>query len=207
MINLRFKIITYEYTTEQIKKNIKYYTNSYECKMKLGDILNGLIGKFYVDTYNHFAYIRSLELKLWGNYFKNLNSNSTFCDEREVSDYYKYKIGDLCNQFHINKGIIEVWIDPPIGGSVGCCRGIHFFFHTNEKDLHHIPHIHVKQGEVEFRVNLLTLTIIDQKTFKNTSKTKLALNLIEKNQEDLINYWNKVVVEGESIKFKMFCPV
>ena len=40
MINLRFKIITYEYTTEQIKKNIKYHTNSYDCKMKLGDILS-----------------------------------------------------------------------------------------------------------------------------------------------------------------------
>ena len=145
MIDLKFKIIIYKYTTKNINKNVTYYTNSYDCERKLCDILNGLISKFYFDIDNHFAYIDSLESKLWNKYFKNLNSNCTFYNERKVEDYYKYKIGDLCNQFRINQQIIEVWIDPLIGGSVGYCRGIHFFFHTNEKDLHHIPHIHVKQ--------------------------------------------------------------
>ena len=54
---------------------------------------------------------------------------------------------------------------------------------------------------------MLTLTIIDKNTFKNYSKTKLVLKLIEENKEDLINYWNRVVVNGESIKFKMFFPI
>lgn len=52
-----------------------------------------------------------------------------------------------------------------IGGDVGRCRGIHFFFHTNEKDLHHVPHIHCKHGSLEFRVNLKDLSIMDTKKF------------------------------------------
>ena len=35
----------------------------------------------------------------------------------------------------------------------------------------------------------------------NPRKNKLVLSTIKDNQQDLLNYWNKVVVNGESIKY------
>ena len=61
-----------------------------------------------------------------------------------------------------------------------------------------------KSGNIEYRVNLNTLEIMDKIIFKNPRKNKLALNTIRDHQQDLLNYWNKVVVNGESIKYKMF---
>lgn len=57
----------------------------------------------------------------------------------------------------------------------------------------------------EFRVNLITLDILD-KAFKNNKYTKIAIDVIKTNRLELLRYWEKVVLKGESVKFKMYVP-
>ena len=122
--------------------------------------------------------------------------------EPEDFDASNCFLSDLENQFNISHHVLEVLVGGGIGGGVGDYHGIHFFFHTNEKDLHHNPHIHCKYSGEEIRIDLNKLMIMD-KCFKNNRINKLALICVKKNQEQLIRYWNDVVIKGEKIKFKM----
>ena len=199
MRKLKFKILVHE----DFNEIISYDENNYNDNQSLNEIIRILVKKYTKNSKNARAIILNFYEMTWGQFF---NMSYELCDERKEYEYYKYKIGALCEQFNLENQIIVLAINPPIGGGVGINRGIHYFFHTNEKDIHHVPHIHVKSGSIEFRVNLNTLEIMDKNIFKNNKKNKLALDMIKKNQQGLINYWNKVVINGESIKFKMFFP-
>lgn len=200
---LTFKITVYHYYKDTINQTDYTYGEIYDDSIKLGEIIDDIcINKIHISTSKNNVIIETNEL-LWDKYFKNLYS---LIDERKTSEYLKYKICDLCNQFDIQNKIINISINPPMGGYVGRNKGIHYFFHTNEKDLHHIPHIHVKSGKITFRVDLKSLKIMDKTIFKNPKKNKLALKMIKLNQKELIDYWNKVVIKGEKIKFKMYLP-
>ena len=74
-----------------------------------------------------------------------------------------------------------------IGGILGEREGIKFIFHTREKDLHNIPHIHCEYSGEEFRVNLYTLEIMDD-SFKSRKKTKLAMDVVTKIKMNLLEY-------------------
>lgn len=204
-LNLKFKIMIYKDEKsfyEVFNINRKYYEN-----VTLNYILKGFYIEYSQDKrsdedlngFEHYSLI----------YEQNLfEINYKFVDiklEPSIYNYMNIPIKFLEEQFTITKNIFEIWLDSGVGGDVGRCRGIHFFFHTNEKDLHHVPHIHCKCGEEEFRVNLNNLKIMD-KEFKNRKRTKIALEIIKKNQKELIKYWNNVVVKGEMIKFKMYFP-
>ena len=88
-----------------------------------------------------------------------------------------------------------------IGGVLGEREGVKFFFHTREKDLPNIPHIHCEYSGEEFRVNLYTLEIMD-KSFKSGKKTKLAIGVVSKNRDEFIRIWNLAVVKGLPFEFK-----
>ena len=206
MRKLRFKVIVYEYIENKINKKIFNYENCYNDDMKLGDIVDDICEKFDKNSEFHRPLIMGINKLLWNRYFEKVNSAFNLIDERRSSDYFKFKIGELCSQFGIDNNEIIISINPPIGGDVGIHRGIHFFFHTNEKDRHHIPHIHVKNGNTTFRIGLEKINILDDKTFKNPKMTKIALKMVELNRKELIDYWNRVVIKGESIKFKMYFP-
>lgn len=207
MRKLKFKITTYEYVGYKILEKTNFYEAGYEDNIRLIDILEQLRIKFDKKSDYCRAIILDFSSILWGKYFKKIDSeNNMLLDERRFEDYYKYKIGDLCSQFDIEEKELEILFNPPIGGDVGRHRGIHYFFHTAEKDIHHRPHIHIKSGDTEFRVTLDSIEILDKNTFKSPKKTKLAIELVKLNQEELLNYWNKVVINGESIKYKMYFP-
>lgn len=199
---LKFKVITYIYKKDKIIENVKDIDIEYHSRETLNDIFSRIMIRIYGDD-NHFVYFEDLSNLLWRNYFPKLYR---FYDERLEEKYYIYSVKKLKDQFDFGKKRYKIMIDPPIGGDVGYNRGIHFFFHMDEKDIHHEPHIHVKHGEIEFRVNLITLMPMDKKTFKNPKMTKKALKAIELNKDNLINYWNKVVINGECVKFKMYIP-
>ena len=125
--------------------------------------------------------------------------------EPSIYNYKNIRLKNLEWQFGISKHIFYLHLDPCFGDCVGKCKGIHFYFHTNEKDLHHVPHIHCKYGKEEFRVNLITLKIMD-KPFRNRKRAKLAISVIEQNQKELIRYWEEKVIKGEKVKFAMYIP-
>lgn len=203
-IKLRFIIKAY--------KNDKYKKNKlnklYDGTLTLDDILKDIYERYSQNK------LSQEELKLLGPqayiYGGNLfEKNYIFKGlelETESYEYHNISISDLETQFNITKKQFEIWLDSCIGDCVAICRGIHLFFHTNERDIHHQPHIHCKYGSEEFRVDLINIRILD-KPFKSKSKTKKAMGIIKINQQELIKYWNNVVVKGEKVKLKLFLPV
>lgn len=140
----------------------------------------------------------NLGIQLWGQYFDN--EISCFLNDDELLQTTLYK---LESQFNISTITLNVVINGGgIGGGVGSDNGLYFYFHTRE-DVHNIPHIHVSYSGETISVNLETLELFTN-PFKNKKKTKDALQIIMKHQGQLINYWNKVVRKGESVKFNMF---
>ena len=111
------------------------------------------------------------------------------------------KIGILEEYFRISKRILSLHYIDGIGGTLGESEGIRYFFHTREKDLHNIPHIHCEYSGEEFRVNLYTLEIMDD-SFKSRKKTKLAMDVVTKNKDEFIRIWNLAVVKGLPFEFK-----
>lgn len=126
--------------------------------------------------------------------------------EMSTYEYEDIPINELEKQFEISKTVFEVRLDMEIGGTVGECNGIRFFFHSHERGSHHEPHIHCEYSGEEISVSLTNFDILSGKGFSNRKRTKLALELIELNQDDLLKYWNDVVVNGESVKFNMYIP-
>lgn len=207
MINLNFRIISCYSdlkTLEQKYVEINLSAN-YNSTKRLKSILKeiyltyGINNNHWNNGWENHCDIFQINELFWSQFFNNdIIYNLKYTQE----DYTKMKIGDLEKQFHISKAMILLYLNyDGKGGSVGNTEGITFFFHTNEKDLHHIPHIHCKYSGIETRINLKTLKVIDKPFKKN--KMKKALEIIQKNQEELINYWNVVVVNGETMKFKI----
>lgn len=111
------------------------------------------------------------------------------------------KIGVLEEYFKISERILSLHYIDGIGGTLGESEGIRYFFHTREKDLHNIPHIHCEYSGEEFRVNLYTLEIMDN-SFKSRKKTKLAIDVVSKNKDEFIRIWNLAVVKGLPFEFR-----
>lgn len=180
--------------------SVKYnYVNNFDEKKTLKQIIDSLSKKVSIGQFNYFV-LENINYLLWGKYF---DESIIFDIEIDEDKILNTPIRDLENQFEISRMPICFHVNPVgMGGNVGNYEGIEFFFHTNEKDIHHQPHIHCKYSEEEFRVDLNDLYIID-KPFKNKSKNKIVLKKIKENQKELLNYWNEVVVNGENIKFRM----
>lgn len=207
MINLKFKIISCYYDSKTLEQKyvIIKLSNDYNNKEKLENILKELYTTYGINNQNwrgswkNHCDIFDINNLFWKQYFtSDIISDLKYTQD----DYRKMKIEDLEKQFHVSNILIPVHLNyDGKGGAVGDAEGIKFFFHTNEKDIHHKPHIHCKYSGIETRVNLLTLEIMD-KPFKK-SKMKIAINKIKRNQVELINYWNKVVINGETLDFEM----
>lgn len=150
------------------------------------------------------SYIFNMKELLWDEYFnKELVNNYLMVDKEYHYTYLDLPIGGLDEQFHICNKIIKLSICcSGLGLAVGKRYGIKFYFHTNEKDRHHRPHIHCCSGSKEFRIDLEKLQLLDD-PFKSKQKTKVALKLVSKNQKELLAYWNKVVINGETLKFEI----
>lgn len=133
-----------------------------------------------------------------GFIFGCLNSISFNYNEDDVMNT---KIGVLEEYFKISERMLSLHYIEGIGGTLGESEGIRYFFHTREKDLHNIPHIHCEYSGEEFRVNLYTLEIMDD-SFKSRKKTKLAMDVVTKNKDEFIRIWNLAVVKGLPFEFK-----
>ena len=204
-ISLKFEIILYPW---EIKKEKHMYLQKiYDANLTLKQVLVEIYHEYGEDEEEKKSVgLSEHQILIYDpNLFDISYSFKDLDFEPDVYEYENYKLKDLEKQFSISKNIFILYIDPGIGGDVGRCRGIHFFFHTNEKDIHHKPHIHCKCGGEEFRIDLLNLKLLDR-PFKNKKRTKLAIDLVRINQSEFIKYWNEVVVNGETVKLKMYIP-
>lgn len=204
-ISLKFEIILYPW--ERKKEKHMYLQKIYDANLTLKQVLVEIYHEYGEDEEEKKSVgLSEHQILIYDpNLFDISYSFKDLDFEPDVYEYENYKLKDLEKQFSISKKNFILYIDPGIGGDVGRCRGIHFFFHTNEKDIHYKPHIHCKCGGEEFRIDLLNLKLLD-KPFKNKKRTKLAIDLVRINQSEFIKYWNEVVVNGETVKLKMYIP-
>ena len=141
-------------------------------------------------------------IKFYSNNFKTTNvAKKVLLYEYNEEDVLKTKIKALNDRFEIGKKTLEILHIEGIGNTSGDIEGIKFFFHPNEHQ-HHRRHIHCEYSGDEIRVDLDTLEVIDGKPFRKT-KMKKALYYIKKNQEELINEWDKSVKYGEPFSYKL----
>ena len=206
MEKIRLKLRFVAFNTGKCDKEEFRINRQFDSNLTLWDIISDIYKDYYVrrglnredEHINAFVYNRNLFERVYG--FSGLIPEPA---SLEITDIPLIK---LENQFGFSKIQHTIWLDSGIGGDVGYCRGIHFFFRTSEKYNHYTPHIHCRYGKEETRINLYTLTFMDEK-FKNPRNNKIAIDAIKQNKRQLINYWNKVVVNGESLKFKMFIKI
>jgi hypothetical protein len=198
MVRLNFKIYhSVDYTEDNYV--IKEISKEFDDNMTLYDAEVDAIESTKVRDDYAITEDNCVEIT-WGNFFSNL-----IHEDMEIT-IPSEKLIDLENQFNISKETIIIYNNfPGKGAEMGRSNGIKFFFHYDEADIHQgTPHIHAKYSGDEIRINLNTLKVMDKPYgFKTPSKTDYALEMIKTNQKELLNYWNKVVINHESIKFKM----
>ncbi len=201
MIRLRFNIESFYWNDDYTQVSIKHrVVKSYPEETTFKKVLLKLYEEFGINNSKKKNYfINDLNKTFWKKHFKKSIYNHI---DYELVDYEKLSIIELENQFEISKLCFNLVINlDGIGACVGEKQGIRFEFHYNEKDIHHNAHIHCTYSGITTRVELKTLRILD-KPFKK-SKMDRAIDLIKKNQDALLDYWEKSVIKGESIKFKM----
>ena len=109
---------------------------------------------------------------------------------------------DLEKQFEISTITLPIGINMEgMGKTGGIVEGVKFYFHHNESDIHHEPHIHCSYSGEEISVEFETLKVTGE-PFKKT-KMDVVFKVITEHKQELRNYWNKAVVNGESIPFKL----
>lgn len=199
-IVLNFKLLPHKYISDYSQTYEEYLvTRSFLSNMRLIDVIHALYNEYsFVKTNEDNFYIEDINELLWGEYFP-----PNICNELHYFsiDYEEIAIGDLDRQFNLSNKIFVVLFDRDgIGELLSDEDGVKIFFHTNEKDIHHKPHIHCSYSGYETRIEIETLKVLD-KPFKKAKMDK-AISFIKENQDRLLEYWNRVVINGEPIKFK-----
>ena len=204
-IKLKFQIDSY-WDSDQGRIFTRYKkTIEFEDSCTFGDVLLYIYKNYSIDE---FSDVDSDDYSIVNTTFDLFSIEYKFKGlelERENINYDNVPLYLLDKQFSISKHRICLMLDPGIGDYVGQYRGLHFFFHKNEKEIHHKPHIHCKYGDEELRIDIVNNIILD-KPFKNNKYNKIALKCVAANRKSFLNYWNRSVVNGESIKFRMYIP-
>jgi len=221
MIDLKFKVLSCyhdeieyneyvaesEETTVFVNYEIKYeesmYEKSYPKETIFKDVLQEIYDQYGINNGNGlYYYIEGIKSLFWGQYFSQDLLEEIDCDPEE---YEQLTLQELEKQFNISKIFFTIQLNPDgIGANMGEKEGISFdFMIRGERDLHPgKPHIHCSYAEAVVRIGLLDFEIID-KPFKSKKKMAIALQVIREHQEELLNYWNKVIMNRESFKFKL----
>ena len=202
MIKLKLKIFSFYYLGNDFEKHFKEYTinKSYDDNKTFNEILKKIHNKYKInnDSFENY-FIPHLTELLWKQYFSD-----KVCFQIDIMDenYYKLKLYELEKQFNISTLEIPIFLNyDAIGKAIGKIEGIKIFFHLDEKDLHHNPHVHCTYSGDETRVEIETLKVLD-KPFKK-SKMKAIKRFLIDNREELLNYWNETIIKGQSIELKI----
>lgn len=202
MINIKFKVLSFYYSENNTEKNYREYivNESYDNNMIFEDVLKKIHDKYKINNglvENYF--IPHITELFWKQFF---SEKICYRIDDKDEDYYKLKIYELEKYFNISKLEIPVCLNyDGIGRVIGEIEGIKLFFHLNEKDLHHKPHVHCSYSGDETRIEIETLKVLD-KPFKKT-KIDVAKKYISDNKEELLNYWDRVIINGQPFELKI----
>lgn len=202
MIKLKIKVLSFYYLDKSFKKYFKEYNinTSFDENKTFGEVLNIIHNKYKIDNVlfeNYF--IPHLTELLWKQYFSD--EICYHIDDKD-EDYFNLTLYEMEKQFNISMLEIPVLLNyDGIGKAIGTVEGIKLYFHLDEKDLHHNPHIHCKYSGNETRVEIETLKVLDR-PFKK-SKMDIVKQFIMEHQEELLNYWDKAIINGQSIELNI----
>lgn len=169
-LQLDFRIEIYKYGDWSSPIKIDNISKEYPEDNNLNDVLRELSKKYKIQKEFDFIRFKNLKNQLWGQYF----DSSLICF-LNGDDLLNASLVKLEKQFNISTIRLNVVINGGgIGGGVGSVDGLNFIFHTREKDVHNIPHIHVLYAGESLSINLETLEIFT-KPFKNKKKLEMHL--------------------------------
>ena len=202
MIKLKLKVVSFYYLGKNYEKHFKEYKINveYDDNMVFDEVLKEIHKKYKINnkTFENY-FIPHLTELLWKQYFSDW---ICYHIDDNDEDYYKLKLYELEKQFNISKIEIPILLNyDGIGKAIGTVEGVKMYFHLDEKDLHHNPHIHCKYSGEETRVEIETLKSLD-KPFKKSKMDAVKKVLLE-HQEELLNYWNKAIIDGQPIELNI----
>lgn len=177
MIKLHFDIISFYYKNGSYRNHKRYdVKKEYDETMTLNDVVLELYDEYKLEN-KHIEnqLIPRMNELFWKKYFP-----AELCWKLDIDDkeYLNASIGDLEKQFSISKITIPLCLNlDGIGKSAGNTEGVKLYFHHNESDIHHKPHIHCWYSGDETRIEIETLKVLD-KPFKK-AKMDVAIDFIK----------------------------
>lgn len=204
-IKLEFEITSYNLSDENnnLPSEIKLtYVDEFDGNFNFLDIINDIANDFHIKSSSKTNYTYNLDNIyeiLWSEYFDE-EFISNMMKNIDKNNYSKLDVTlkELDNQFHLHDKKIPLVID----SEDEQISGIRFFFHTKDDESEKTPHIHCRYSGVERKINLNTLEFIHE-PFKSINKSRLAIRIVTKYQKSLINYWDKILAEGENVEFEV----
>lgn len=189
---VKYRIVSYddyENPIEKIKSSVELDDN-----MCFDDAINYIVESYDKSYLKKQIYVEDLCEKTWLNFF-----DYDFLFRRMGIDSFHYKwlhnkLKDIDISFNLFSDEITIVIDGPgIGGLIEEVEGIQFIIHSNEKDKHkYNPHVHVKYGNEELFIYIKDGMVLNNASFKNRKKTKIAINYVLEHKKKLLESWNKI---------------
>lgn len=168
--------------TNELKVDEFEFDNNTLC----GELYKELMNKYYPKVEYEISFL------ILDNYVNN-RIDETSCN---------IKFKDVLNFCNLDS-IVIIYSVLPIGGEIANYHGYKLYIHSDEEIHRNLPHVHIKCGGEETRINLLTLEIMDDDIFNSRKDKKKVMSYLKDNQEKWINYYNDVVIEGKSEHMKI----
>lgn len=197
-MNIKYRII-YKNDKTPIKSKTKKI--KVDERMCFVEFMDSIKNDLELNEYQ-YIYIEDLIEKTWGKVVSNKMINIMGLDIYNY-EWLKYKLIDIQKMFKLFDDVIDIFVEElGLGGVLGEKEGIRFIIHSNEKDKHaKFPHVHCEYSGEEIFVYLNDQSLLNGKGFKNKKKTKIALKWIKENKNDLLNYWNNIIISNADIDF------
>lgn len=196
-MKIKYKITCYDDFIEPIKKTSGEIILHDEANFI--DAVNEIISNYDSSYLNKQIYIENLVEKTWGRY---LDDNFTIHYMKIDSFHYKWlnhSLKDIQKIFKLFNTEINIVIDGPgIGRVLERREGIKFIIHSDEKSNHEkYPHIHAEYSGEKIFIYIKDGSLLNNKGFKSKKKTKIAIDFVINNKENLLKQWNLII--GTSI--------
>lgn len=201
IVKLSFKIVSFYFEQPSDSQKHKTYnvTNDFDENLTLKDVVLSLKAKYETKSAINNYYIPDFTELLWQQYF-----SGDLCYYISISEekYYNLSLKDLSSQFNISNIIITLWLNKDgIGKAIGVKEGVKIYFNSNERDLHHNPHVHCEYSGKKVRIEIDPIKVLDS-PFKK-SKMDIAISIIKEHKTELIEYWNRTIINGEPIELEI----
>ncbi|MCH5166704.1 MAG: DUF4160 domain-containing protein [Erysipelotrichales bacterium] len=203
-MKIEFEVISYNLlaNNDLIPTEVRVvYESNIDSSLNFLSVVNNIVESFKIkenlEQESNF-YLDNIYEELWSEYFhKELLDELLKSVDKHNYSRFNVSVKELNDQFNLTNKRIKIVI-PCNGGNGDLC----FFFHIDPKNTKPRPHIHCKYCGLESMIDLRRLEFIKD-NFHSMRISEIALDTVRRHQDELINYWDKIRLEGEKVKFTM----